>query len=107
MKTKHCGDNFGDTNGDWIADTKIILDTLYAKNGVPEHSDNGLWRGIDNWYYNAKSTFKYKIIHDHWIKDTTEFRGQWGISHDDEGAYFIIITGPSYIVIWCRQIIFK
>ncbi len=77
-----------DTNGDWIADTKIILDTLYAKNGVPEHSDNGLWRGIDNWYYNAKSTFKYKIIHDHWIKDTTEFRGQWGISHDDEGRLF-------------------
>lgn len=77
-----------DTTGDWIADTKILLDSLYAKNGMPEHSDNGLWRGMDNWYYNVKSTFRYKLLGDTWIKDSTEFRGQWGLSHDDYGRLF-------------------
>jgi len=74
-----------DTNHDSKADTKELLDSLYAKNGMPEHSDNGLWRGMDNWYYNAKSTFRYKLVANKWIKDSTEFRGQWGINHDDKG----------------------
>lgn len=75
-----------DSNYDSRADTRELLDSLYAKSGMPEHSDNGLWRGIDNWYYSAKSTFRYKRMKSNkWIKDTTEFRGQWGINHDDEG----------------------
>lgn len=74
-----------DTNHDSRADTRELLDSLYAKNGMPEHSDNGLWRGLDNWYYNAKSTFRYKRANAFWIKDSTEFRGQWGINHDDKG----------------------
>lgn len=74
-----------DLNGDLIADTKVLVDSLYAKNGLPEHSDNGLWRGLDNWYYSAKSTFRYRYHRQTWIKDSTEFRGQWGICHDDAG----------------------
>ncbi|QHT70254.1 dehydrogenase [Rhodocytophaga rosea] len=74
-----------DTNGDLKADTKTLIDADYAKNGLPEHSDNGLWRGIDNWYYNAKSRFRYKLADGKWKRDSTEFRGQWGISHDDKG----------------------
>jgi mono/diheme cytochrome c family protein/glucose/arabinose dehydrogenase len=74
-----------DTNGDLICDKKTLIDGKYAANGLPEHSDNGMWRGIDNWFYNAKSNYRYKPEGDKWIKDSTEFRGQWGISHDDEG----------------------
>ncbi|MDP4679509.1 MAG: dehydrogenase [Cyclobacteriaceae bacterium] len=74
-----------DKNGDSIADTLILIDKDYAGNSMIEHSGNGLWRGVDNWYYNAKSKFRYKQIDGEWKKDATEFRGQWGMSHDDEG----------------------
>ena len=77
-----------DIDEDGKADTKILLDTAYAGNPSPEHSGNGLWRGIDNWYYNAKSLFRYRLIEGQWIRDSTEFRGQWGLSHDDKGRLY-------------------
>lgn len=77
-----------DTDGDFKADGKILIDSLYGGLGVPEHSANGLLRGLDNWFYNAKSKYRYKKIRGAWVKDTTEFRGQWGICHDDAGRLF-------------------
>ena len=77
-----------DRDGDRKADSKTLLDSAYAGNPSPEHSGNGLWRNIDNWYYNAKSRFRYHLVNDKWIRDSTEFRGQWGISHDDEGRLY-------------------
>lgn len=74
-----------DRNNDLKADTKTLLDKDYAGSGLPEHSGNGLWRGMDNWYYNAKSRFRYRLTNNSWQRDSTEFRGQWGISHDDKG----------------------
>ena len=74
-----------DLDGDWKADSKILLDSTYAANGIPEHSDNGFVRNVDNWYYSAKSRLRYRFQDGDWIRDTTEFRGQWGISQDDEG----------------------
>ncbi|MEB2782078.1 dehydrogenase [Algoriphagus sp. C2-6-M1] len=77
-----------DVDGDLQADTKVLLDSTYAASGNPEHSDNGLLRNVDNWYYNAKSRLRYKYLDGNWIRDSTEFRGQWGISHDDQGRLF-------------------
>ena len=77
-----------DTNGDLQADTKTLLDSAYAGGPSPEHSGNGLWRNTDNWYYNAKSRFRYHLKDGKWLRDSTEFRGQWGISHDDEGRLY-------------------
>ncbi|WP_114749378.1 DUF7133 domain-containing protein [Pleomorphovibrio marinus] len=74
-----------DLNGDLKADTKVLIDPDYAGNNLPEHSGNGLLRGMDNWYYNAKSRARYRLVDDKWEKDSTEFRGQWGISQDDYG----------------------
>lgn len=74
-----------DLDGDWKADSKVLLDSTYSANGIPEHSDNGFVRNVDNWYYSAKSRLRYRFQNDEWIRDTTEFRGQWGISQDDEG----------------------
>ena len=74
-----------DLNNDLRADTKSLIDSAYAGSALPEHSGNGLWRGIDNWYYNAKSRFRYRLVNGNWQRDSTEFRGQWGICHDDEG----------------------
>jgi len=77
-----------DTDGDFKADTKILIDSTYGGSGMPEHSANGLWRGMDNWYYNAKSKYRYRNINGKWAKDETEFRGQWGMAHDDAGRLF-------------------
>lgn len=77
-----------DTNGDLKADTKVLLDSTYAKNGAPEHSDNGLLLNLDNWYYNVKSRLRYRLMDGKWQRDSTEFRGQWGMSHDDQGRLF-------------------
>lgn len=77
-----------DLNHDLKADTKTLIDPDYAGSAMPEHSGNGLWRGIDNWYYNVKSRFRYQLRDGKWERDSTEFRGQWGLSHDDEGRLF-------------------
>ncbi len=74
-----------DLDGDLIADTKTLLDSTYAQNGIPEHSDNGLLRTVDNWYYNAKSKIRYRLQQGEWIRELTEARGQWGLSQDDKG----------------------
>jgi len=77
-----------DTNNDLKADTKTLIDPDYAGSKMPEHSGNGLWRGLDNWYYNVKSRFRYRLIDGKWTRDSTEFRGQWGLSHDDQGRLY-------------------
>jgi putative membrane-bound dehydrogenase-like protein len=74
-----------DKDGNLKADSKTLLDSTYAGSPSPEHSGNGLWRNTDNWYYNAKSSLRYKRVNGQWIRDSTEFRGQWGICHDDKG----------------------
>ncbi|QNF35945.1 c-type cytochrome [Adhaeribacter swui] len=77
-----------DQNQDLKADSKTLLDSVYAGSPLPEHSGNGLWRDPDNWYYNAKSRFRYRLLNGKWERDSTEFRGQWGISHDDKGRLY-------------------
>ena len=77
-----------DTDGDFKADKKTLIDPTYGGQGMPEHSANALWRGMDNWYYNAKSKSRYRKINSKWIKEETEFRGQWGICHDNSGRLY-------------------
>lgn len=74
-----------DTDGDWQADVKTLVDSTYSTNGLPEHTDNGFVRNADNWYYSAKSRLRYRNVDGQWLRDSTEFRGQWGITQDDKG----------------------
>jgi len=67
------------------------VDGEYASSGSPgdnpEHTDNGLMRGLDNWLYNAKSDRRFR-----WngglFEENTHFRGQWGIAKDDYGRLY-------------------
>lgn len=77
-----------DTNHDLKADSKVLIDPDYAGSAMPEHSGNGLLRALDNWYYNVKSRFRYRLVDGTWKRDSTEFRGQWGLSQDDEGRLY-------------------
>lgn len=67
---------------------KIVVDSLYAAEGNPEHQPNGLLLNIDNWIYNAKSNFRYRRVNDVWVKEPTSFRGQWGIAKDNFGRLY-------------------
>ena len=76
-------------NSDGSAGAKIPVDRNYANNGGKpgnvEHQANGLLYGLDNWYYNAKSSRRYAQIGSRFRRGSTEFRGQWGITQDDDG----------------------
>lgn len=67
---------------------RIVVDSMYAPEGNPEHQPNGLVMNIDNWIYNAKSNFRYRRENGIWVKEATTFRGQWGISNDDFGRLY-------------------
>lgn len=66
----------------------IVIDPKYAVGGNPEHKANGLLYGHDNWYYNAKSSARYRRINGKWIKEKTQMRGQWGITKDNSGHLY-------------------
>lgn len=76
-----------DTDGDLVADKKTVV-AEYASTGNVEHAENGLLRGIDNWYYNAKSDRRLKFEDGRIQEDATNFRGQWGITQDDYGRLY-------------------
>lgn len=67
---------------------KILVDASYAEGGNVEHQPNGLFRAMDNWIYNAKSGKRYRKKADQWLIERTHFRGQWGITQDDQGRLF-------------------
>lgn len=67
---------------------KVLVDSIYAVEGNPEHQPNGLELNIDNWIYNAKSNFRYRRIQGVWKKEPTTFRGQWGMTHDNFGRLY-------------------
>lgn len=67
---------------------KVLVDSLYAPDGNPEHQPNGLLINIDNWIYSAKSNFRYQRKEGKWIKEPTSFRGQWGITKDNFGRLY-------------------
>lgn len=77
-----------DTNGDEVADVRELVDADYIQSGNPEHQPNGLLLALDNWIYSAKSDRRYRRVGGQWLKEKTEFRGQWGITQDDFGRLY-------------------
>jgi len=66
----------------------VLVDSTYAVGGNVEHQPNGLLMNIDNWIYNAKSNFRYRRVDGVWQKEPTTFRGQWGITKNNQGHLF-------------------
>jgi mono/diheme cytochrome c family protein len=77
-----------DTNGDDVADEHELVDEDYIQSGNLEHQPNGLLLALDNWIYSAKSDQRYRRVGGKWLKEQTEFRGQWGITQDDFGRLY-------------------
>ncbi|GAB3273559.1 hypothetical protein GCM10027297_06960 [Parahaliea aestuarii] len=63
----------------------------YAPNldeGNVEHLENGLFTGLDNWLYNAKSTRSFRFREGELEVREGPSRGQWGMARDDRGRLF-------------------
>lgn len=76
-----------DLKNDKAVNRKLV-DAKYAEGGNVEHQPNGLFRALDNWIYSAKSAKRYRKKGDKWLMERTHFRGQWGITQDDQGRLF-------------------
>jgi putative heme-binding domain-containing protein len=82
-----------DLDGDLKCDEKTLVGE-YGRPGNPEHTDNGLFHALDNWMYNAKSTWRHRFNprgphgEPEFIAKETLFRGQWGLTQDDVGRLF-------------------
>ena len=76
-----------DRDGDLRCDTKRLVGQ-FGRPGNPQHTDNGLFRAIDNWMYNADSSVRHKFIDGKLIEEKTARRGQWGITQDDYGRLY-------------------
>jgi len=82
-----------DTDSDGRCDKKTLIANDYATEADPkfgpkanvEHSANGLLWALDNWIYSANYTTRFRNTDGTWRRESTEFRGQWGISQDDFG----------------------
>jgi len=67
---------------------RTLVDSAYAAGGNVEHQPNGLYRALDNWIYNAKSSRRYRRVGHRWLIENTHFRGQWGLSQDNSGRLY-------------------
>ena len=65
-----------------------LVDSSYVRGGNIEHQPNGLLYNLDHWIYSAKSQHRYQRKDGQWIKEATAFRGQWGITNDDQGRLY-------------------
>lgn len=87
------------------AGKREMVDKDYAKGGSLEHKPNTMLYGLDGWYYNAKSSKRYKAIpldkeaplgsteiyknkYFKLVAGESESRGQWGLSMDDYGRLY-------------------
>ena len=66
----------------------ILVDSAYAVGGNVEHQPNGLMYNVDNWFYNAKSSARYRYRNRKWEKEEIFARGQWGITQDEYGRLY-------------------
>ena len=85
-----------DTDGDGRADEKtevatdfgVRVDPARPQLANPERAPNALLWGHDGWLYVGAMTARFRQDEGRWIRDTSNFRGQWGLSQDDYGRLY-------------------
>ena len=85
-----------DVDRDGQADQVALIDPDYGRGSI-EHAPNGLMLGLDNWIYNARSPYRYRRVGERWIRQETEFRGQWGVTRDNQGRLFFNINNSQLL----------
>ena len=66
-------------------------DPKLGRKANPEHASNSPTWALDNWIYSANHTWRYRWTPggtNAWVKEPTQFRGQWGLSQDNQGRLY-------------------
>ncbi|QDT43859.1 F5/8 type C domain protein [Gimesia alba] len=93
--------SYRDTNGDGVADEKILLYPGGKAGGNLEHQNSALTWGIDNWIYSARlGSQRHRFRNGKWESERIYGdHGQWGLAMDDVGRFFLSAAGgekPAY-----------
>ncbi len=93
--------SYRDTNGDGVADEKILLYPGGKTGGNLEHQNSALTWGLDNWIYSARlGTKRHRFTNGKWESERIYGdNGQWGLAMDDVGRFFLSAAGgekPAY-----------
>jgi len=93
--------SYRDTNGDGVADEKILLYPGGESGGNLEHQNSALTWGLDNWIYSARlGTKRHRFTNGKWkTEQVYGDNGQWGLAMDDLGRFFLSAAGgekPAY-----------
>ncbi|QDV51969.1 DUF7133 domain-containing protein [Gimesia fumaroli] len=93
--------SYRDTNGDGVADEKILLYPGGKAGGNLEHQNSALTWGIDNWIYTARlGARRHRFRKGKWESERIYGdNGQWGLAMDDVGRFFLSAAGgekPAY-----------
>jgi len=75
-----------DKDGDLRCDERTEVGTM-GVGGNPQHTANGLRRGIDNWLHCADWPHRYQWKDGKLIDEPTLHRGQFGVSFDETGRF--------------------
>lgn len=75
-----------DTDGDLRSYRKKVVGN-YGVAGNPQHTANGLRRGIDNWLHSADWPKRHRWVDGKLIEETTLHRGQFGVTFDETGRF--------------------
>ncbi|MGE4632347.1 MAG: hypothetical protein AAEJ47_04865, partial [Planctomycetota bacterium] len=82
-----------DLDGDLRCDRRSEVARYGDPNpNVVEHTESALLRTVDNWFYNSKSSrrFRFDVVDGKPTIDMgkSAFRGQWGLAQDDQGRLY-------------------
>jgi mono/diheme cytochrome c family protein len=76
-----------DHDGDLMCDRRRKVGS-YGVAGNPQHTANGLRRGIDNWLHSADWAKRHRFREGKLIEEDAIHRGQFGVSFDDLGRFY-------------------
>mgnify|MGYP003321714886 FL=1 len=76
-----------DHDGDLVCDRKRKVGN-YGVAGNPQHTANGLRRGIDNWLHSADWAKRHRLREGELIEEDAIHRGQFGVSFDNLGRFY-------------------
>lgn len=88
--------SYRDTNGDNVADEKILLKKFHKRNNSNlEHQPASLMWSIDNHMYLSNTSLRYKFTHNKIEIDTLSDApsGQWGLTEDEIGQLYYSSAG--------------
>lgn len=85
-----------DTDGDGKADEKtevatdfgVRVDPARPQLANPERAPNALLWGHDGWLYAGAYAARFRFSEGKWLRETSTFRGQWGLAQDDFGRLY-------------------